>query len=156
MAESAINHYLKAKEIFSAFMETRGLRKTPERFAILEEIYTRHDHFDVEELFVSMKDKNYRVSRATVYNTLDLLLECNLVRKHQFHGNLAQYERAFGYSQHNHLICNQCKKVTEFCDPRLHHIQTGIGTLLQYQVVNHSLILYGDCTDPACQEKKLW
>lgn len=153
MTETENLHHQRAKEIFSAYMEAKGLRKTPERFAILEEIYQRSDHFDVEELYVSMKNKNYRVSRATVYNTLDLLMDCNLVRRHQFHGNLSQYERSFGYSQHNHLICNQCKKVTEFCDPRLHHIQTGIGELLDFHVVNHSLILYGDCLNPNCPSR---
>jgi Fur family ferric uptake transcriptional regulator len=148
-------HLSKAKETFSTYMETHGLRKTPERFAILEEIYTRADHFDADDLYNSMKDSKYRVSRATVYNTLELLLDCNLVRKHQFHGNFSQYEKSFGYSQHNHLICNQCKKVTEFCDPRLHHIQTGIGDLLHYAIVNHSFVLYGDCNLPDCVGKSI-
>jgi Fur family ferric uptake transcriptional regulator len=63
----------KVRQLFSEHLEKNQLRKTPERFAILDEIYSRNQHFDVEELFESMKAKNYRVSRATVYNTLDLL-----------------------------------------------------------------------------------
>jgi Fur family transcriptional regulator, ferric uptake regulator len=146
-------HLERARKTFSDYMQTKGLRKTPERFAILDEIYQRNDHFDVEDLFSSMKARKYRVSRATVYNTLDLLLDCNLVRKHQFHGNFSQYERSFGYAQHNHLVCNQCKRVTEFCDPRLHHIQTGIGELLEFEIVNHSFVLYGDCQKVDCPHR---
>ena len=75
--------------IFSTYLEQNNFRKTPERFAILEEIYKRNDHFDAEALYIHMKTQNYRVSRATVYNTLDLLVNCDLVKKHQFGKNLA-------------------------------------------------------------------
>ncbi|HCK21535.1 MAG TPA: transcriptional repressor, partial [Bacteroidetes bacterium] len=94
----------EVKNIFSAHMEQNGLRKTPERFAILEEIYRRNDHFDAETLYNEMLRQQYRVSRATVYNTLDLLVSCDLVTRHQFGKNQAQYERSYGYRQHDHII----------------------------------------------------
>jgi Fur family transcriptional regulator, ferric uptake regulator len=138
--------------LFSAYLETHGHRKTQERFSILEEIYSRTDHFDAEALYIHMTGNRHRVSRATVYNTLELLVACDLVKKHQFGRNLAQYEKSYGYKQHDHVICANCSKVVEFCDPRVQQIKTMIGDLLNFQITHHSLNLYGICG--ACRLKK--
>jgi len=134
----------EVKKLFITFLEHKQQRKTPERFAILDEIYSNKDHFDVETLYVHMKNRNYRVSRATVYNTLDLLLEAGLVTKHQFGKNLARYEGAYGYKQHDHMICNHCNKILEFCDPRIQQIKTMMGDLLGFEITEHSMHLFGN------------
>jgi len=137
------------KQIFTKYLKEHTLRKTSERFAILERIYSIEGHFDIESLYSFMKENHYRVSRATLYNNINLLLDCKLVTKLQF-GNNAQFEKAYNTNIHNHFICTDCGKVKEFSDV---NIKRAIQSkkIKNFNVSHYSLYVYGVCNK--CKKK---
>lgn len=137
--------YQFAKDSLTEYLQNNGYRRTPERYAILHEIYDREDHFDAETLYVHMKRQNYHISRATVYNTLDLLVQSNLVVKHHFDGSVARFEKAIAKPQHDHMVCVNCGKIHEFSDPRISEISREVSDKSGFELDRHTLILYGRC-----------
>ena len=141
------------RKIFADYLNENKCRKTPERFAILELIYTEQRHFDMDTLYEAMNERNFRVSRATLYNTMQLLLDCKLVLKHQFGQSMSFYERAYHNDYHHHLICTRCHKVQEYKD-------TEIKNLIHNKKINRftpthfSLYIYGICGNCARELKK--
>jgi Fur family ferric uptake transcriptional regulator len=135
--------YETVKEIFTDYLIKNKHRKTPERYAILEHINAFEGHFNAEILY-NLMQKDYRVSLATVYNTLELLMDSKLIIKHQLNGQYAQYEKMFGNNTHNHLICTRCGKVKEFTDKQL-RISIQSRNFANFYPSHYSLYIYGLC-----------
>jgi Fur family transcriptional regulator, ferric uptake regulator len=136
-----------AHEILTKHLKQKGkLRATPERFAVLDAVLQSQGHFDAEGLYYRMITKGIKVSKATVYNTLDLLQNCGLVSKYRFAENTSRYEKAFGRPHHHHLICLQCGDIIEFVNDRLERIQDEVCSDNNFTVQSSTLQIFGTCS----------
>jgi Fur family ferric uptake transcriptional regulator len=129
---------------FTEYLIANNYRKTQERYAILNLIYSDHRHFDMDSLYDAMTEQNFRVSRATLYNTMQLLLECNLVLKHQFGQNISLYERAYNNELHHHLICTNCHMIREYKNTELKSIIQS-KKVRNFTPSHYSLYVFGTC-----------
>ena len=140
---------MSASEILRRHMEERGLRKTPERFAILERGMRMHGHFSGDELYARLEEEGFHVSRSTVYSTLALLCDCGLVRRHLLSARKAGYEVA--ERNHCHLVCTRCGGVTEVeSDP---HPTVG-RDLGGFSPSYYSTTVYGLCRNCLAENNK--
>lgn len=136
----------EVKAEFTRYLIEHNHRKTPERYAILDHIYSVNGHFDMDSLFKSMIDVNFRVSRATLYNTMELLLDCGLVIKHQFGANVAKFERTRGNDNHDHIICTTCGTVRETTKEENLFRPSQQNRIRKFTVSHYSLYIYGTCS----------
>ena len=136
-------------EIFTKFLREGDYRITPERFEVLDAVMKWDDHFDADNLFIYLKNKNSKVSRATVYKTLNLLHECGLVSRYRFSQGHAQYEKTLNRPDHDHLICTTCGKIIEFDNQKVVQLQNDICTSYGFKPLYHSFQVFSQCLDGA-------
>ena len=141
--KTAEETFENVKKLFTEYLERHAHRKTPERYTILKEIFATEGHFDIETLYIRMKNHKYRVSRATLYNTIELLLDCGLVTKHQFGTNYAQFEKAALYRQHDHFIFSDTGEVIEFYNPLIEGIKNQVENTYDVEITHYSMTFYG-------------
>ena len=136
------------KKVLHKYLKDKGLRNTPERYTILEEIYNYDKHFNVDDLYLRMMERKYHISKATIYNTIDVLLDAQLIRKHQF-GEGSTYEKSYFDKQHDHLVLykegteKEIAEIIEFCDPRIQAIKESIEEAFGVMIDSHTLYFYG-------------
>ncbi len=141
-----------AKDILVEYLKQKKLRPTKERFLLLNEIMRSNGHFDADKLFATVNARGHDVSRATVYNTLDLLVDCGLISRYRFGENHSRFEKAFGRPRHDHLICLECGDIIEFVNQKLEKIQEEVCSERKFKPHNATLQIFGVCAK--CQSKK--
>lgn len=145
----------KAAEVFRDFLKRGKNRITPERFEVLDAALEHDGHFGADDLYVQMKNSKSVVSRATVYNTLELLAQCDLLSKRNFGENLTRFESNFKKQKHDHLICVECGKIIEFSDQRIRKIPQEICDNFEFDFGSYSFNIFGRCKNQKeCKNKK--
>ncbi len=132
-------------EIFRDYIRQRGLRRTPEREVILQEVFEVHEHFDVDELYLRLRRKGIKVSKASIYRALRLLLDCGLVREVDYTDGHWHYEHIYGHGDHNHLRCLGCGEIVEFEAPSLTPLEEQLSSMYGYVIISHHWEVKGYC-----------
>ncbi len=137
---------LKAQ--FADFLKRKKYRNTQERYNVIDRISQLDRHFSADELYLFMNREGDRISRATIYSTLDLLTQCGILMKHRFDGESATYELSSRMPNHDHLICMECGRIEEFREEGIDTIRDAVCSSLGFRPVTHSLQIFAVCHDP--------
>jgi Fur family ferric uptake transcriptional regulator len=137
------------EEKFAEYLSSKGLKFTLQRRLVLEEVFSRHGHFEVDDIVLGLKQKGKKVSRASVYRTLPLLTQSGLLREVHSNEKHSHYEHVFGHNHHDHLICVKCGRIFEVEDSQLEEMQDIICNRLSFKPISHKLEITGLCKE--CQ-----
>ena len=153
---SEVQVSLSPQERFEEYLQSKGKRTTQQRRALVDHVFARHEHFDADELIENLgrtakESDGGRISRATVYRTLDELVEAGLLRKMTLSGR-AVYEHDYGYPQHDHLYCQECDSLIEFQSEELLQLREAVARQQNFRVTGHRLIITGVCE--SCATKR--
>jgi Fur family ferric uptake transcriptional regulator len=135
----------QASDIFRNFLKNEKNRITPERFEVLDAALEYNGHFGADDLYILMKNHKSRVSRATVYKTLELLVQCDLLSKRNFGDNMTRYESSYKRQNHDHLICMDCGRIVEFINTKIKDLPEEISTELGFDVTSYSFNIFARC-----------
>jgi Fur family transcriptional regulator, ferric uptake regulator len=133
-------------EVFREYIRRHGLRNTPEREVIIEEIFSTHDHFDVDELHLRLRAKGKRISKPSIYRLIPLLLEAELIQEAYFEDGHLHYEHIYGHRHHCHLRCLGCGKTVEFEEESIHMLESILGEQYGFTIRGHKLEVFGYCS----------
>jgi len=135
----------QAAEILREFLKKGNNRITSERFEVMDSALDYEGHFGADDLYIIMKNRKSRVSRATVYKTLELLVQCDLLSKRNFGDNMTRYESSFKRQSHDHLICMDCGRIVEFTSSSLENIPKELTKTLDFNFENYSFNIFARC-----------
>ena len=130
---------LSKEDIFREYLESKKLKFTIERQKILDRVFANHKHFEADELLVDLRQNKLKISKATIYRTLSLLVKSGLLREVIFGERHAHYEQVYGYEHHDHLVCNTCGKIIEFVENRIEKLQDEVCKKNNFEPESHRL-----------------
>jgi Fur family ferric uptake transcriptional regulator len=139
------------KDAFKKYLKSKELKFTKERETILDEILSHKGHFDLEEIYLGLRDKGSKVSRASIYRTVPLLVESGILEEVQRTDKHAHYELTYGSSHHDHMLCTECGKVIEFYSPSIEKLQDSLCRSRGFKGTSHTLEIRGVCKE--CRAK---
>lgn len=143
----------RAREILDNYLEMHNHRKTPERYSVLDAVYSMPGHFTLKELDAVLRKRNFRVCRATLYNSIRLFVELRLVICHRISDG-THYEVVVNSDNHVHQICSVCGKMTEIYAPGIHNAISDLR-LKRFHKDGYTLYIYGICSACTAKEKRL-
>ena len=138
--------------ILKQYINDNNMRYTPEREAIVSEIFSRHDHFNVEYLYQRLQKRHLNISRASVYRTIPILVDAGLINQVFQENGQTYYEHIYGHDHHSHLRCLKCGTIKEFTEPAMEAIPGRLARETGFIIDGYRMEVLGTC--PACQKKR--
>ncbi|MFH1760161.1 MAG: Fur family transcriptional regulator [bacterium] len=137
---------MNEEKVFKSYLKNIGLRFTPERKQILNQIFSIHEHFDVEKLYARLRRRKNEISRATIYRMIPHLVSSGLIKRVMRCREKDVYEHVFGHPHHDHLVCIKCGRVIEFIDEKIEALQSEVCKKYGFKSIEHRLGIRGYCS----------